>query len=143
MHVCMYINGTLRFVALNIHKSLVLYPWNCLNLYKSLALLGRPTSRYVPRYKSAKRPTSRYVQGLQKANRKCVLDKAAKRPTGKQDAGCPDWAIFRIMGDCFVWAVVRKKYNSRPSFRATFFQGKSYLLILTNLTGWDSISEIF
>jgi hypothetical protein len=41
----------------------------------------------------------------------------------------PDWANYRILGDCFLWEVLCK--NIAVVFFITRFHGKSYVLILT------------
>jgi hypothetical protein len=45
--------------------------------------------------------------------------------------GWPDWANIRLMGDCLLWAIFLKNCRSSPHFGATFFYGKSYVIILT------------
>jgi hypothetical protein len=43
--------------------------------------------------------------------------------------GWPDWANFSPLGECFLWAVY-KKIPEEPKFWATFFHGKSFVLLL-------------
>jgi hypothetical protein len=45
-------------------------------------------------------------------------------------AGWPDWAYFRLLGDCLLWAVTKITKVHREKVSATFFRGKSYVLIL-------------
>jgi hypothetical protein len=47
--------------------------------------------------------------------------KSSKQP------GWPDWANFRLLGDGLLWIV----FWRGPNFRATFFHGKSCVLLLT------------
>jgi hypothetical protein len=62
----------------------------------------------------------------------------AKFPT-RSRSGRPVWAKCSLLGSCLLWL---KKFRSSPNFWATFFHGKSNVLLLTKM-GWATFWAIF
>jgi hypothetical protein len=72
-----------------------------------------------------------------------VTPAAAKKMThGTKQAGWPDWANIRPMGDCLVWGSVSNVTEVASSFFGYFFGCKCCVFILTKM-GWATLWTIF